>query len=450
MATATTRHLTILLTDIKGFTDKTSSRSRADIQRLLDDHRDVVLPVLQERGGRLVKTIGDAFLMVFDSPTDAVLAGTGAQAALAKRNDGLPEAERIEIRIAINAGEVNLVEGDVFGEPVNITARIEGVAEAGEVYFTEAVYLAMNKAEVPSAEVGLLQLKGIPEKVRVYKVRRETPLGVGQLPPKAAPAAASGFAPGEKARFASVAGAAPAPSASAAPVSGEPVKLSRRAFALAVDGILCSILVGMLLGDDSDSGGIRIKKDMKSRKGSASVTLGQADKPGINITGEDGTRVTIGEGGVKVEPAKGAKAAAATSMVAVDEDGKKVSIGPSGVTVTDADGEEEVVIHEKDGLRVTAREGNGKRSLFPLGWFFYNFLFVWLLAGTTPGKKLLGLRVVMDDGSPVDAKRAGMRSVMSLVSGSLMMLGYLWAWKDARRRTWHDSVAGTRVAAEAK
>jgi adenylate cyclase len=167
-----TRHLTILLTDIKGFTDKTSARSRADIVRMLDEHREAVLPVLQERGGRLVKTIGDAFLMVFDSPTDAVLAGTAAQAALARRNEGRADEDRIDIRIAINCGEVSLVEGDVFGEPVNITARIEGVAEAGEVFFTEAVYLTMNKAEVPSSEVGLLQLKGIPEKIRVYKVRR--------------------------------------------------------------------------------------------------------------------------------------------------------------------------------------------------------------------------------------------------------------------------------------
>ena len=93
MAAPTTRNLAILLTDIKGFTDKTSHRSRADIQRLLDDHRDVVLPVLQERGGRLIKTIGDAFLMVFDSPTDAVLAGVSAQEALAKRNAPLPEDE---------------------------------------------------------------------------------------------------------------------------------------------------------------------------------------------------------------------------------------------------------------------------------------------------------------------------------------------------------------------
>lgn len=81
------------------------------------------------------------------------------------------------MRVAINAGEVTLADNDVFGEPVNITARINGIAEAGEVFFTEAVYLAMNKMEVPSSEVGLLQLKGIAEKIRVYKVVREKRIG---------------------------------------------------------------------------------------------------------------------------------------------------------------------------------------------------------------------------------------------------------------------------------
>jgi len=382
MASATTRHLTILITDIKGFTDKTSHRSRADIQRLLDDHRDVVLPVLEGRGGHLVKTMGDAFLMTYDSPTDAVLAGVAAQEALAKHNQDLTESERIEIRVAINAGEVNLAENDVFGEAVNIAARIEGVAEAGEVYFTEAVYLAMNKTEVPSSEIGLLQLKGIPEKVRVYKVRRETPVGSAQMPPRPAPVAASGFAPGEKARF--VAASVPPPAASV----GAPASRSRRAVALALDGLICAILVGMLFGK-RDPGGLLIRKDVRSGKGEVSITQ-------------------------------------------------------SGVKVTDEDGEE-VVLHDEDGLRVTAREGDGKRSLFPLGWFAYNFLFLWLLAGMTPGKKLMGLRVLAEDGGRLGPKRAALRSLMSLVSGAALMLGYAWGLWDARGRTWHDAVAGSRV-----
>ncbi len=233
MAEPTTRHLTILLTDIKGFTDKTSSKTRAAISTMLDEHRAVVLPLLEARGGRLIKTIGDAFLMTFESPTNAVLAGVSVQEALAKRNEGRAADDRLEIRIAINAGEVNLMENDVFGEAVNITARIEGIAEAGQVYFTEAVYLAMNKAEVPSSEIGLMQLKGIPEKIRVYKVRREEPVGAASAP--ASPT--------------SLFGLLARPAAPKGPLVGGAVPLmSRRAGAVLLDWMFCAMLLEAVSG----------------------------------------------------------------------------------------------------------------------------------------------------------------------------------------------------------
>src|SRR5580658_2393472 len=112
MAAPETRHLSILLTDIKGFTDKTNHKTRADIQNMLDEHRAVVLPILENGGGRLSKTIGDAFLMTFESPTNAVLAGVAVQEALAKLNEGRLPDDRLDIRIAINSGEINLVDGD--------------------------------------------------------------------------------------------------------------------------------------------------------------------------------------------------------------------------------------------------------------------------------------------------------------------------------------------------
>ena len=193
MSAPISRNLVILLTDIKGFTDRTSHQSRVEIQQLLERHKEIVLPILQGRGGTLIKTMGDAFLMTYESPTNAVLAGIEVQAALRRYNEGKPPDERIDLRVAINQGEVNLADNDVFGEAVNITARIEAIADAGDVFFTEGVYLAMNKKEVPSSEVGLLQLKGIPEKVRVYKVKSETPVKsmADATPPDAHPPTAS-------------------------------------------------------------------------------------------------------------------------------------------------------------------------------------------------------------------------------------------------------------------
>jgi formylglycine-generating enzyme required for sulfatase activity len=180
-----TRNLTILQTDIVDFTGKTSRKTREAMNRMLENHKGLVLPILESRGGRLIKTMGDAFLMVYDSPTDAVLAGVQVQRLLREYNAGKPSDsdDRLDLRIGINAGEVSLRDNDIFGEAVNITARINAIAEAGEVFFTEAVYLAMNKAEIPSTEIGLQKLKGIDNKIRVYKVGSETPVPIPKSRP---------------------------------------------------------------------------------------------------------------------------------------------------------------------------------------------------------------------------------------------------------------------------
>lgn len=167
-----TSNLTIVFTDIKGFTERTSRQTHEENERLLRTHHQLLAPVFKAFGGRIIKSIGDAFLVTFESPTQAVLSGMAIQDRLWQYNRSAPEAEQIHVRVAINVGEVRLEAGDVFGEPVNIAARVESLADGGEVFFTEAVYLAMNKAEVPSEEVGSFELKGIPGKIRVFRVPR--------------------------------------------------------------------------------------------------------------------------------------------------------------------------------------------------------------------------------------------------------------------------------------
>ncbi|MBZ4420832.1 adenylate/guanylate cyclase domain-containing protein [Myxococcus sp. RHSTA-1-4] len=167
-----TANLAIVFTDIKGFTERTSRQTLEENQRLLQVHHALLAPLFKAFGGRIIKSIGDAFLVTFESPTQAVLSGIAIQDRLWHHNRSVPEPEQLHVRVAINVGEVRLESNDIFGEPVNIAARVEGIAEAGEVYFTEAVYLAMNKAEVPSKEVGAFELKGIPGKIRVFHVPR--------------------------------------------------------------------------------------------------------------------------------------------------------------------------------------------------------------------------------------------------------------------------------------
>ncbi|MFI5350831.1 MAG: RDD family protein [Elusimicrobiota bacterium] len=444
MAAPETRHLSILLTDIKGFTDKTSHKTRADIQTMLDEHRALVLPILEHGGGRLIKTIGDAFLMTYESPTNAVLAGVAVQEALAKRNEGRASDDRLEIRIAINAGEINLVEGDVFGEPVNITARIEGIAEAGQVYFTEAVYLAMNKAEVPSSEIGLMQLKGIPEKIRVYKVRREDPIGEASaaasersgfrrfLPPSAAAAAPAAFGPGVKA----------IPASSAALPSSR-----RRAVALCIDAIICSIILSLFVGSRSHRHGrsvVNITKTSTPAVPSAPPMITTSDK-GVNINAP-GAKIAIDD--------KGIHGNAGDVNLAIDADGVRVQQAkdmPKQAAVYDNQKGFKVLVNEPekgddeddDGGSFARRFMSGKWD-FAIVWFIYNLILLKWMNGSV-GKQVMKLRVVSENGQPIEKRQRMLRALVSVVSMHVLFLGYLWALWEPQRRTWHDLVAGTRV-----
>jgi class 3 adenylate cyclase len=181
-----TDNLAVMLTDMKGFTAATSRQTRAENARMLALQDALLLPVVRAFGGVRVKTIGDASLILFPSPTYGLLCGTALQDRLWDYNRRAAETERIEVRIVLSLGEVRL-EGsparpsDVYGEAVNLVARVEAEAEAGEVWFTEAVRLVADPREAPSEEVGLRALKGFPEPVRLFRAAR-TGSGVEEPP----------------------------------------------------------------------------------------------------------------------------------------------------------------------------------------------------------------------------------------------------------------------------
>ena len=388
MTRAATDNLAILLTDIEDFTPKTSRKTRADIIRMIEEHKSLVLPVLEGKGGQLIKTIGDAFLVVFQSPTDAVLAGVEVQRLLREFNAGKTGDDRLDVRIAINSGEVTLADNDVFGEPVNITARINGIAEAGEVFFTEAVYLAMNKMEVPSSEVGLLQLKGIAEKIRVYKVVREKPIGE---------MSGGGYreATATVARpLASPPGLPPATPQSGSGTAGQPAGRRRRVVALVLDALFCAFFLALLFRTPPPFA---------------------LDIDVLRLADDTPQREAAGVGG---EPA---------------------NLDPSAAVQI------ELLV---EGLLERRRQeaALAGRTLLScsLMWFVYSafFLTVW---GATPAKRLLGIRIVRSDGSPLDWKVALSRSLFSLVSSNFLMLGYIWGLFSSDRRTWHDRIAGSRA-----
>jgi len=165
-----TENLAIMFTDIKGYTERTGKQTHAETRVLLKLHANLVVPVIHGFDGRVVKAIGDAFLVVFRSPTAAVLCGMTIQDVLHRHNHGRPPEQQIHLRVAINVGEVLVSRGDVFGEPVNIASRVEHITPANEVYLTEAVHLAMNKSEIRAESMGSFELKGIRDAVKVFRV----------------------------------------------------------------------------------------------------------------------------------------------------------------------------------------------------------------------------------------------------------------------------------------
>ena len=167
----TQKTLTVMFTDISGFTRHTERVSREAMMQRLDAHNALLLPIVAHFEGRIIKTIGDAFLIVFESPTNAVQCGMLMQHSLQAFNAEQPPEDEIHIKVSLNTGEVTVTADDVFGDPVNVAAKIEKATQPDEIYFTESVFLSMNKSEVPNTFVRMFRPRGADsQEIKLYKV----------------------------------------------------------------------------------------------------------------------------------------------------------------------------------------------------------------------------------------------------------------------------------------
>ncbi|MEM3154548.1 MAG: adenylate/guanylate cyclase domain-containing protein [Candidatus Woesearchaeota archaeon] len=161
--------LTVMFIDIVGYTKTTAQLSREEFTQMHDTFDNMSIPIFERYGGKVIKKIGDAFLVTFKSPTNAVLCGVELQNVFDHYNK---TAKRpIRIRVAIHTGEVIIRKDDVYGEAVNTASRIESVAGSGQIVFSEAVFSAMNKREVPYIHLGLHKLKGMKYPIRLFRVK---------------------------------------------------------------------------------------------------------------------------------------------------------------------------------------------------------------------------------------------------------------------------------------
>jgi adenylate cyclase len=161
----------ILAADVAGYSRLMSADEAGTLDALKSCLSDSVVPLMTGFGGRIFKTTGDGILVEFASAVEAVDCAVKMQRQLAKRNQDRPPERRIEFRVAINLGDVIVDGGDVFGDGVNIAARLQPFAEPGGICVTHALYeQVVNKVEVPFAEMGLRKLKNIATPVRVFRV----------------------------------------------------------------------------------------------------------------------------------------------------------------------------------------------------------------------------------------------------------------------------------------
>jgi len=170
----------ILLADVVGYSRLMSLDEEDTHLRLTDYVKELIEPKISESRGRPIRTMGDGFLIEFDSAIDAVRCGLAIQSELADRNAGVDPDRRIWLRIGINTGDVIVDERDIYGNSVNIAARLEGLAKPGAVYVTRGVRDQLQgNPSLAFDDGGERRVKNIKEPIRVYRVRH---IEAGQRP----------------------------------------------------------------------------------------------------------------------------------------------------------------------------------------------------------------------------------------------------------------------------
>lgn len=169
MAENGTEIVTVLLTDIVNYTGKTANLTRDDFSELHDAFDSISLPIFEKYNGKVVKKIGDAFLVIFKSATEAVHCSTELQNAFASYRH--ESGRNLHIKVALHTGEVMHRHNDIYGDAVNTVARIESATPADGIFFSEAVFSAMNKSEIPFKHLGLKKFRGLRYPTRLFRVR---------------------------------------------------------------------------------------------------------------------------------------------------------------------------------------------------------------------------------------------------------------------------------------
>ncbi len=172
----------ILSADVVGYSRLMEADESGTLARLQARRRDLIDPKIGHHHGRIVKLMGDGVLVEFASVVDAVECAVEIQRGMTERNSDAGEGERIELRIGINLGDIIIDGDDIYGDGVNVAARLEALAEPGGVIVSRAVRdQVRNKANLAFEELGAQTVKNIARPIEVFRIAPHAPGGtVGQ------------------------------------------------------------------------------------------------------------------------------------------------------------------------------------------------------------------------------------------------------------------------------
>src|SRR6516225_9265856 len=162
----------ILAGDVAGYSRMMGADEEGTLLRLNTHRREFLEPKIADNRGRIVKRTGDGVLIEFASAVDATRCAVEIQRGMVERNASVPEEKRIELRIGIHIGDVIIEDGDIFGDGVNIAARLESIAQPGGVCISEDAYRQVRgKLDAKFQDVGEQSLKNITQPIRVYRLQ---------------------------------------------------------------------------------------------------------------------------------------------------------------------------------------------------------------------------------------------------------------------------------------
>jgi len=400
---------TIFCADVVGYSRLMGADEHGTLKRL-KECRELMQAFIERHHGRVVSWSGDAVLADFSSVVESVQCAVEIQRELKAQNDNVPESQRMKFRIGINLGDVMLDEHDIFGEGVNIAARLQGLATPGGILISGSVHdQVKNKLALGFSFMGNQQVKNISDQVPVFVVAHDAapslPIGAG---------------------FGDAAGVRVSAKA--------PALLPLRFAATVVDAVVaCVVLFVLAVALEGPLGPVFAIDAPFTLLATERVV--STDMPSIEVSG-------------------GVERTATRSIV------ERTYFGFMRQTFRRTDVEEKRQEAGRSGIKAISRSSketlldSQRRSEFPrppfsisAGVFFFLMMIVCeglLLRGASVGKIVMGLRVSATNGESVDLGRAAIRNLAKIAS-VVTIIGMVMALWSKRRQMLHDQLAGCYV-----